>query len=522
MVLEVPPSRVPIAGPPAHTVLGFFVAVVALVVGFALLGRLPTAPARLPSQPAARATAPAALSSSQAPRLGVTVVAPPSPQTLLGISATEAWSASWVDGLWHFQDGIWSKVPVAGWVYPLRVLDVARSPDKRTLAAATEYGAAVLRAGEWHVLELGEVHDVTFDGDGTLWLATWSDSTETTVTTFAFDGRAWHRKTYPPLTVPSRPRLAIGPDGEPWVGSCGYVGSFARFDAGHWVEVSPFGEPEVLCIVDLATTPGGTVWVSTVFPNVDDGGWSWAVADYHGSVWTVHPASDIGPAQGSLGEIAIDPNGSVWVATGRGLARFDGQDWTVLFPGDGFAALSVAADGAIWAVGGTGLPGVQPMTASTASEPAAPAPAGAGTVSVTISDVTRAAGSRLEAILVRGWGSSTGPEGVGGFSVLVDADPFTVTELVRAGPPALAPAWPAFGQRVTSVPSGEHTIMVFVSETLSPYSFGFGASLGGWIPADSPDLRQCVARVTIAADEATEIHVTGIPGRGAVLRCPIE
>jgi ligand-binding sensor domain-containing protein len=285
------------------------------------------------------------------------------PGKLLAVSAREAWAVTWDDGLWHVRNGTWTNVGVAGWKPPLRVFDLARAPDG-TLAVATDQGAAVLRGGHWTVLERGEAHAVTFARDGAVWVAEQaSGSTETTVASFRFDGRAWVRTVLPPLTTPGSPMVALGPDGEPWVGSGGYSGSLDRFDGARWVHVSPLGGlGELTNVAGLAVAPNGDLWAALFIEM--DGDWSWAIARYDGSTWTVHRAWDGLAEPGHLGGFAIAPDGSLWVTTDRGLARFDGRHWSLRFPAYVpvyvFSALSFAPDGTLWAVGPSGVQRLRP------------------------------------------------------------------------------------------------------------------------------------------------------------------
>jgi hypothetical protein len=123
-------------------------------------------------------------------------------------------------------------------------------------------------------------------------------------------------------------------------------------------------------------------------------------------------------------------------------------------------------------------------------------------VSVTVKGLTRASGSRLAAFLFR-VGSF---DGLAGFVVAVDADPFTVTELVREPDrQAGLTSWPSFSQTVAIVPTGTYNLRIWVTRTLGPYS--------AWLPADVPDLRGCMVVVTVAEGQRTDVRVTGIPAK---------
>lgn len=222
---------------------------------------------------------------------------------MLAVSYDEAWSTALDGTLLRFRNGTWKSVPVADWASPIPVTDMARAPDG-TVAVATDLGVAVLRGGRWTVLASSGMHSVEFARDGALWVVERpADSPESTVASFRFDGRTWLRTDYPPLETPGRAEIAFRPDGEPWIGSGGYFGSLHRFDGERWVPVFPFG----------GTQP----------PNV------------------------VG--------LAAAPDGSLWLRTDRGVARFDGQRWELRFEGSSFWSLSFADDGTLLATGPSGL-----------------------------------------------------------------------------------------------------------------------------------------------------------------------
>ena len=296
-----------------------------------------------------------------------------SPNRLLAVSSGEVWASGWDAGLWHIRDDVPTAVQVAGWASPLPIRDLALAPDG-TLAVATDRGAAVRRKGHWTVLAEGGAGAVTFAGDGTLWVAGQTpDSPETTVASFRFEGRAWVRTAYPSLTAPGVSQIAVGPDGEPWVGSGGYFGSLDRFDrsGASWVHVSPAGASEPVNVTDLATASDGDLWVALTIGGGADS--FWAIARYDGAGWTVWRTSDIvewsrpsgyeGPhGAGVWGGLAFTPDGDLWAGTEQGLLRFDGRQWSHPFAGYSFSALSVAPDGTLWAVGPSGVARVQAGT----------------------------------------------------------------------------------------------------------------------------------------------------------------
>jgi hypothetical protein len=278
------------------------------------------------------------------------------PEGILAVSADEAWVRDSNGALWSVRAGAWARLEVAGWKPPLRVFNFARGPDG-ALAVATDRGAAVLRGGGWNVLEEGEALDVTFARDGVLWVAERSlDSDETTVTSFRFSGRAWERTVYPALSGPGWPSFIVGRDGSPWVAG-GWFWSLVRFDGKQWVDESRFAGPDPAHVVGLEVGPDGDLWVAFERP-ISDAGSEWAIARYDGTTWTVHDSPVDFAVSGYLGwsvAFAVAPDGSVWLATGQGVARFDGQDWSSPFVSNLLSAMSFGPDGTLWAVGPSGV-----------------------------------------------------------------------------------------------------------------------------------------------------------------------
>ena len=91
----------------------------------------------------------------------------------------------------------------------------------------------------------------------------------------------------------------------------------------------------------------GVVWVAMRgTPQLGKGA---GLARYDGTTWDIYTDSNSGLPSNSVGSIASDVNGNVWIGSGRDLVRFDGTNWSVYGPADygitaGFVG-SVVVDG---------------------------------------------------------------------------------------------------------------------------------------------------------------------------------
>lgn len=147
------------------------------------------------------------------------------------------------------------------------------------------------------------------------------------------------------------------------------------------------------------------------------------------------------------------------------------------------------------------------VTKTTTKWLSVPAVGVARTVTVVVDGLSGSAGSELAVIAYAGRPllvDGTDPlAGLGSFTVRVDKDPFSVTETVRKGSlfssdPEAAP------QPVAQLPPGKHSLVVYVSSDLGPYS--------EWVPAD-PVERWCQATVTVAEDRNVVLHIRDVQPR---------
>ena len=167
--------------------------------------------------------------------------------------------------------------------------------------------------------------------DGALWVGAVAGA-------LRIDGEA--RTHYAPPEAPE-PIYCIGegPDGSLWFGGKG----LSRFDGRTW---TPITEPKEAAswVHTIYGTGKGDIWVvlrSNGVLRLSDG------------KWTRYDVRDgLADNRVSYSGLFQTADGSVWVTTGEGVSRFDGQVWTTqALPTDLRGVLRQSADGALWVYG---------------------------------------------------------------------------------------------------------------------------------------------------------------------------
>lgn len=216
-------------------------------------------------------------------------------------------------------------------------------------------------------LPSNRVFDIAFDPvTGDAWVAT-----DRGVAVFR-DGRWWAWTTVEGFPATNARAIAVAPDGAVWVGTAG-EGVVSR-PAGATVwrhhrpepyderDYGPYDGPGAPSAVDLAIDHDGKVWAAhgrgaregaiavSVF-HPDDGKWR--------HVHSVGPGGNPkrGPPTDQILALAVDRGGHLWAGTwARGAVEFDGTDWIRHSSSKGLCGRSVlaitAAEDAVWAACG--------------------------------------------------------------------------------------------------------------------------------------------------------------------------
>jgi RNA polymerase sigma-70 factor (ECF subfamily) len=286
---------------------------------------------------------------------------------LLAVSGNEVWTPA---GTWRSRAGRWmaDAMGVAG------VLDLARTADG-TLVAATTEGVAARRDGAWSLRWMGNAQGIAVAGDGTVWFG---DNTYPT-RLGRIRGLRLDDPTFAALLPPTPDAalayitsVASGIDGSLWVGmsefrpgsddggdaAAALRGGLLRFRDGAWERLSVVPAPALSRrrVANIAVAPNGDVWVAWDGRPGDGGRLvEAAIGRFDGRAWTVFGAADGLPDRLTVAGVAAAPDGVVWLATDRGLARFDGRRWAVRYPGVFGPSLSIAADGTLFVAGPSGI-----------------------------------------------------------------------------------------------------------------------------------------------------------------------
>jgi hypothetical protein len=258
--------------------------------------------------------------------------------------------------VYHFDGAAWreEQLPVEAIIGQAAV-----APDA-ALWLATSAGPLVRQEGAW--IDLGDtVASVAPDGhpgdgdcgsslalgaDGVAWY-TGPRSAYQPVALRPVGG-TWEATLHPAPPVTCGSTLAVTADGVLWLFQRFWGSTLARWDGEAWQDVPlpPVGDPNVEP-AGIAVDPDGTLWVA-IREWEEAGEWQrtsvWQVIEGR---WVSHGG---GGSPGYVHKLALLPDGSL-IAVGDSVATFDGGRWHRSVPGLWSDDVSVAPDGAVWVAG---------------------------------------------------------------------------------------------------------------------------------------------------------------------------
>lgn len=164
---------------------------------------------------------------------------------------------------------------------------------------------------------------------------------------------------------PTAPRslhtVAFDGQGKMWVS--GWTGQVHEAGQRLWSSVGKGWKPcqTPACVRRFVAEKGGTLWAALHEKGQGVADEGKGIGKWDGNTFTVFTTATSGLASDEVRDLAIHPDGSVWLATTRGVSRFDGTNWQTFQEVDGSLpsddALSVAADakGVVWVGTSAGL-----------------------------------------------------------------------------------------------------------------------------------------------------------------------
>ena len=276
---------------------------------------------------------------------------------LMAVSAGEVWAVmstaedvACVVG--HLENGAWAFWRLTADGAPFR--DLAVSPDGSVWAAG-DAGVFSFDGEAWTRRFDGPAGGVAVDENGTVWIGGSLEGDLPAPWLARWDGRRWERVDSSPEapTVGFTP-MAVQPGSAAWVTaySGGNRGDLLRYEGATFeaVQIADFPDPAdqegAVGVFAVEAAPNGDLWVGG-YLGAD---WDQAIlALLNGEAWalfdlpfdhTAHP--------GFLFNLAVGPDGTLWVGSESGLASFDGTEWTLHIEGRWVQSLDVAPDGTLW------------------------------------------------------------------------------------------------------------------------------------------------------------------------------
>ena len=206
-------------------------------------------------------------------------------------SAGVYWVATEYEGLFRYQNGVWTQYTSQNTGLTLRFL--------RNLT----------------------LEDGGPSNGGAIWIGTWMNGA------FRFDGTHWQQFTVDNGTLTGSSVFDIEIESNPdpnvnektiWVATSN---GLDKFDGTHWENV-PVNGDTTLWINAIALQDGGTLYTKgKMYIGTETG----EFMEYDGSTWDSYAISDPWNPNTSVTDIAIDPTGVKWFATDeQGLGMYDG------------------------------------------------------------------------------------------------------------------------------------------------------------------------------------------------------
>lgn len=291
---------------------------------------------------------------------------------LVALSAHDVWVLSGDGQVFHLHHGATFRLPL-----PERGRQLAVAPDG-TVWMTTGVGVFSFDGEAWTQRLVGETCALAVDADGAVWVGGiyWEYPWEyppISAGLARWDGQAFVRIGWDPYAVRQGGStvMAVTPDGSIWMAEIGWLwsdlyryagGAMEAVQIGDYWDYHPSNFAGPVGVFDLEVAPNGDLWVGgfegdDAHPGEDEG--DVVLARYDSEQWTTYDWPFNRPATSLWFDLAVGPDGTLWVSFPGGLGSYDGTTWSLRAatetgetdPG----SVDVAPDGTVWYADEEGL-----------------------------------------------------------------------------------------------------------------------------------------------------------------------
>ena len=204
--------------------------------------------------------------------------------------------------------------------------------DQPTLVKPVLHSQRISREDWTLFTNFNDVTDLAIDQQGHVWSAGWGGAVRWDPETGAYTGYTIQNG----LISNGIESIAASPDGTVWVFTRGYI---SQFKDEQWTS---YKMPKPAAWGNLAVAPNGDVWLGTIGPKGTGDG----IYRFDGHAWTRF-TQEQGLEAGMVDGIAVSTNGEVFAAQSGMIMSFDGQRWakSSLY---GTHCIAADADGSMW------------------------------------------------------------------------------------------------------------------------------------------------------------------------------
>lgn len=239
-------------------------------------------------------------------------------------------------GLVHFDGQSWQHY----FTEQIRhIVSVTVTPDGQVWAGSS-YGLFRLDEDKWTTIKTFQyLEDFAIATNGDIWVATSSGGL------FHFDGKMW-RQAYAFSSDGQNGCLstvAVDPDGIVWAGSCYNDFRIDRFNGQDVLHYWPGKGIAGGFAYDIAIGADGDIWVGAVGNKGTGAGFAY----FDGGPWRMY-TEPFGMMDNNITSIVVERDGTAWLTTMEGLCRFDGLQCITYLPDKMTYAVVLDSNDDVW------------------------------------------------------------------------------------------------------------------------------------------------------------------------------